>query len=253
MRFACPACSAVINCPDEFAGKQVSCPKCGLKVIIPAPVPPPDAASEAFPGPFESSDANADFTTTIPQTSRSPNPTPAAKMLPRSVWIGAIVVGLLACLACVGIGISMGIRSMATTGMPPPKSPGIVGISEPAQAHEPGTFVEFDKDGTGTTAIPNPMLAASLLLLTKEQKAKLGDKERILRGEFRWEIGPDRVLVIDGTATADPASAPAHVMAGTWVVFRERAHYRFKRDGDTLTLTSIGPWPDFVLRKVGAN
>jgi hypothetical protein len=37
IRFACPACNAVMNAPDGKAGRKVSCPKCGQRLQIPAP------------------------------------------------------------------------------------------------------------------------------------------------------------------------------------------------------------------------
>jgi phage FluMu protein Com len=37
LRFACPACNAVMNSPDGTAGVKVACPKCGQRLQIPAP------------------------------------------------------------------------------------------------------------------------------------------------------------------------------------------------------------------------
>src|SRR5262245_32333490 len=39
IRFACPACKAVLESPDQKAGSKVNCPKCGQRLQIPgAPV-----------------------------------------------------------------------------------------------------------------------------------------------------------------------------------------------------------------------
>ena len=35
IRFACPACSVVMNCPDDKAGVKVGCPRCGQRLEIP--------------------------------------------------------------------------------------------------------------------------------------------------------------------------------------------------------------------------
>jgi hypothetical protein len=40
IRFACPACKAVLECPDDEAGCKMACPKCSQRLQI--PTPPPD-------------------------------------------------------------------------------------------------------------------------------------------------------------------------------------------------------------------
>ena len=39
IEFNCPYCTAAIRVPDEYSGKQGSCPKCGTKLIVPDVVP----------------------------------------------------------------------------------------------------------------------------------------------------------------------------------------------------------------------
>ena len=179
----------------------------------------------------------------IPLATRAPPL--ATKKIPRAVWIGgAIAGGLLACLACTCGGI--GVQSVVTTGKLPFMSPAFVGKWEPAQVHESGTFVEFKSDGTGTTSMPNPLFALTMLL-PNDEKAKLNEKDRIARSEFRWEMSPDNNLTIDGDKILDLEKI------NLFALFRGRTHYRFKREGDTLTLTPVQPGKDFVLRKAKAN
>jgi predicted RNA-binding Zn-ribbon protein involved in translation (DUF1610 family) len=37
LRFACPACNAVIRGPDRAGGTKVSCPQCGQRLLVPSP------------------------------------------------------------------------------------------------------------------------------------------------------------------------------------------------------------------------
>lgn len=37
IRFACPHCQVAIKAPPQAAGRQVSCPKCKCKVVVPVP------------------------------------------------------------------------------------------------------------------------------------------------------------------------------------------------------------------------
>ena len=39
IRFACPACNAVMNAPDNKAGLKVSCLHCGQRLLVPGPPP----------------------------------------------------------------------------------------------------------------------------------------------------------------------------------------------------------------------
>src|SRR5947209_6227360 len=36
IRFACPACRSVLECPDYKAGKKIACLKCGQRLQIPS-------------------------------------------------------------------------------------------------------------------------------------------------------------------------------------------------------------------------
>jgi DNA-directed RNA polymerase subunit M/transcription elongation factor TFIIS len=38
IRFSCPTCQKALKCPDQGAGKKVSCPRCGQRLLIPPPV-----------------------------------------------------------------------------------------------------------------------------------------------------------------------------------------------------------------------
>src|SRR4051794_34939084 len=39
IRFACPKCKAVLECPDDEAGSKMGCPHCGQRLQIPTPPP----------------------------------------------------------------------------------------------------------------------------------------------------------------------------------------------------------------------
>lgn len=41
MRFSCPSCSQMMQCPDDYAGKKATCPKCTQKILVPTPSNPP--------------------------------------------------------------------------------------------------------------------------------------------------------------------------------------------------------------------
>ena len=62
MNFLCPVCSHAIQCPDHYAGKNATCPKCRSKILIPLPppatVPPPTPppVPSAQPAPSPSGD-----------------------------------------------------------------------------------------------------------------------------------------------------------------------------------------------------
>jgi DNA-directed RNA polymerase subunit RPC12/RpoP len=43
IRFTCPTCSAVLNCPDHKAGEKAPCPKCGQRLQVPVPPRPAHA------------------------------------------------------------------------------------------------------------------------------------------------------------------------------------------------------------------
>jgi DNA-directed RNA polymerase subunit RPC12/RpoP len=40
IRFKCPACQKILKVPDEGAGRKINCPKCGQRMLIPAPKRP---------------------------------------------------------------------------------------------------------------------------------------------------------------------------------------------------------------------
>jgi hypothetical protein len=40
VRFQCPACQSVLECPERKAGEKIVCPKCGQRLQIPRPAPP---------------------------------------------------------------------------------------------------------------------------------------------------------------------------------------------------------------------
>jgi DNA-directed RNA polymerase subunit RPC12/RpoP len=40
IRFTCPSCRSVLECADSKAGSKVACPKCGQRLLIPAPATP---------------------------------------------------------------------------------------------------------------------------------------------------------------------------------------------------------------------
>src|SRR5947209_18939112 len=39
IRFGCPRCKSVLECPDQSIGKKRDCPKCGQRLQVPAPPP----------------------------------------------------------------------------------------------------------------------------------------------------------------------------------------------------------------------
>src|SRR5262245_37302431 len=41
IRFACPACNSIMTAPDRKAGQKFDCLKCGQRLQVPAPAPPP--------------------------------------------------------------------------------------------------------------------------------------------------------------------------------------------------------------------
>jgi hypothetical protein len=39
IRFACPTCRKVLKAPEHGAGRKISCPRCGQRLLIPPPIP----------------------------------------------------------------------------------------------------------------------------------------------------------------------------------------------------------------------
>jgi hypothetical protein len=55
MRFSCPNCTQLMECPDDLAGAKASCPKCGQKVLIPTP---PEPANKTTLGKLEDDESS---------------------------------------------------------------------------------------------------------------------------------------------------------------------------------------------------
>src|SRR5438046_2616099 len=43
IKFACPTCQQHIQCEDGYAGREIACPTCNSKMIVPRPVGIPAA------------------------------------------------------------------------------------------------------------------------------------------------------------------------------------------------------------------
>lgn len=111
MRFRCPACSQLMEFPDELTGRSASCPKCQFKFTLPTPsqpappaiVPadqPATSAVTARPAPPSRPAPRAEAPSKPPRTPK--------KKIPSVVWIGVAVGGALAaCLLCTCVGISL--------------------------------------------------------------------------------------------------------------------------------------------------
>lgn len=57
MRFSCPSCSQLMECPIDQAGAKVNCPQCGQKIRIPIPPKPvPPTANKTTLGKLEDAD-----------------------------------------------------------------------------------------------------------------------------------------------------------------------------------------------------
>lgn len=119
MRFSRPACSQLMECPDDLAGKKAGCPKCGQKVLIPSPgAPLPNASNKTTLGRIEPTETAPGSPTAIqpgpavvptatiasPTTTRLTPAPPPWRKLRRFAWIAVpIIGGLAACLFCAAL------------------------------------------------------------------------------------------------------------------------------------------------------
>jgi DNA-directed RNA polymerase subunit RPC12/RpoP len=46
IRFSCPSCQKALKAPEEGAGRKISCPNCGQRLLIPSPPSPPVHAQD---------------------------------------------------------------------------------------------------------------------------------------------------------------------------------------------------------------
>jgi DNA-directed RNA polymerase subunit RPC12/RpoP len=49
IRFACPTCRKPLKVEDEGAGRKISCPRCGQRILVPSPDPPPSKPAAGNP------------------------------------------------------------------------------------------------------------------------------------------------------------------------------------------------------------
>ena len=76
--FTCPFCSQVMQCEDEWRGRQAKCPTCGKNITLnpPSPVPSPIPMSNSTPkGNFDN---------------------PPKKKTSLLTWIITLIVGIVA-------------------------------------------------------------------------------------------------------------------------------------------------------------
>lgn len=135
-----------------------------------------------------------------------------------------IAVLLLFCIGCAGSG----------------PAASVVGKWEPAATPfglKEATYVEFKSDGTGFFSVPDFIGTIS------------GKSKGMQKVDFKWEIKKETppVLLVDDQGSKIP-------LAGSqFVFFQGRTHSHFKREGDTLTITSLQPnIPPLVMRKQGS-
>jgi len=87
IRFQCPACRTVMKCDDRKAGQKVSCPKCGQRLLIPAPAAPTGRDHTALgklPAESAPSAASPPWLSVAPTPQVSaPPPPPASAQCPR--------------------------------------------------------------------------------------------------------------------------------------------------------------------------
>lgn len=57
IRFLCPTCQKRLKAPDDGAGRKTSCPRCGQRMLVPAPPPPPASINKTLMGQLASSPA----------------------------------------------------------------------------------------------------------------------------------------------------------------------------------------------------
>ena len=80
MRFTCPNCSQLMECPDELAGRRATCPKCGQKLCLPVPPrPTPIPTNKTVLGKLENGEGEPETKENAIATPPSdiPSPTPA--------------------------------------------------------------------------------------------------------------------------------------------------------------------------------
>ena len=90
VRFCCPACAKVLKADEKAAGREVPCPKCGVRMRVPGGVPVP--SSPAGPTELWSESASGE-TKTLP-------PRPARR---RRLPVGYVLVFLLGMLTMGGL------------------------------------------------------------------------------------------------------------------------------------------------------
>ena len=108
IEFRCPSCQQQLRVPDESAGKNAKCPKCGTIAVIPrgtnyemAPPPPPPSSPPPPPPPanFPFGDApspggsNPFADQSAPQSSLNPYASPAAAYQPTATTMPAGSIG----------------------------------------------------------------------------------------------------------------------------------------------------------------
>ncbi len=129
MRFHCPSCSQVMECPDGSHGKTAICPKCGNRSVIPAPQAP--ASQEPT---VESTDKPASGAPSVSTVAMMSGDT-AAKTKPKSklvLWLiaGAVLAGTTIPLVCCGLCVFTSFLGTANQPGKPAKAP--LGPSEGA-------------------------------------------------------------------------------------------------------------------------
>jgi DNA-directed RNA polymerase subunit RPC12/RpoP len=77
MNFTCPTCSQSMQCPDHFAGKKATCPKCGQKILIPTPPKPvPMPTNKTTLGKLDEDVSTTDAIPVTPTAITAPPPLP---------------------------------------------------------------------------------------------------------------------------------------------------------------------------------
>src|SRR5262249_22671261 len=81
IHFACPACRKVLKVEDQGAGRKISCPRCGQRLLIPAaPAPPPRVQARPVLG--EPLPASSTPSPAPAAGGKPPAATPAASTVP---------------------------------------------------------------------------------------------------------------------------------------------------------------------------
>jgi DNA-directed RNA polymerase subunit RPC12/RpoP len=132
MKFPCPQCGQHISCGETWAGRQIECPACHNRIVVPQVQAPSAPSPAALPMTEPSKPAGAKLAPGVTQVPRSTAhaPAPAKRFIPQrhgsenSLLKYGVMVAVVAVLAAVGYFYGLPLITGALQREPAANSPG---------------------------------------------------------------------------------------------------------------------------------